>query len=233
VKRALGAAALCLGIAGGHAQDAKALKNEHEQRSYALGVNHAQSLRKHAIEVDAEVFSRGLKDGLGGGKTLLTQQQVRAIVVALQGTLREKQVARAGEKNRQDGDRFLAKNKANEGIVALKSGLQYKILTAGKGAKPTIDDTVVIHYRGMLLDGREFGSSYRAKAPASLALKSVIEGWRQALPLMPVGSKWRLFVPPKLAYGERTIGRGVGPNSTLIFDIELLDVVHQSLKSKR
>jgi FKBP-type peptidyl-prolyl cis-trans isomerase len=240
VKRGVGAAALCLAMACAHAQDAAALKNEQEQRSYALGMNHAMSLRKHAIAVDSELFSRGLKDALRGGSTLLTEEQMRTIVAAVQGELREKQVAHQAEaalglaeKNKNEGEDFLAKNKANDGVVALKSGLQYKILTSGKGAKPTIDDTVVIHYRGMLLDGREFGSSYRAQTPASLPLKSVIEGWKQALPLMPAGSKWRLFVPPKLAYGDRGVGRRVGPNSTLIFDVELFDVVRQSAKSKR
>ena len=219
---------------------ARALKSEQEQLSYALGMSQGHGYRKILIDVDADLFSRGLKDALAGGKTLLTEEQARAIVAAAKSELREKQLAQQteeararAEKNKREGEAFLAENKAKEGVVARESGLQYQILKAGNGRKPTIDDAVVVHYRGTLIDGSEFDNSRRRNTPATLALSKVIKGWSEALPLMPVGSTWRLFVPPNLAYGERAVGRGLGPNATLIFEVELLDVVKQRVASKR
>jgi FKBP-type peptidyl-prolyl cis-trans isomerase len=213
------------------AQDAPALKSEQEQFSYALGMNQANSLRKHSIKVDADLFSRGLKDTLAGGKTLLTEEQARAIVAALQSELKERQLAQQrqaararAENNEKEGEAFLAENKAKEGVVTLESGLQYKVLKSGDGKKPTLDDTVVCNYRGTLIDGKEFDSSYKRNQPATFAVKKVIKGWTEALQHMPVGSKWQLYVPSDLAYGERGAGRGIGPNATLIFEVELLAI---------
>lgn len=237
---AVGGGALWTGMLRAPGQDAAALKSGPEQLSYALGMNQANSLRKHSIEVDADLFNRGFKDALAGGKTLLTEEQARASVAALQRELKEKQLAQQreaaharAEKNKSEGEAFLAENKAKEGVVALESGLQYKILKAGNGRKPAIDDTVVVHYRGTLVDGTEFDSSHKRNGPASLPVKKVIKGWSEALQRMPVGSKWQLFIPPDLAYGERVVGRGIGPSSTLIFEVELLDVVKQAVGAKR
>ena len=208
------------------AQEAPALKTDKEKLSYALGMDLGTQLRLKAVEVDPAVFGKGLADALGGGKTLLTPDEVRALVTGLQDEMRRKvfaQVAQAAEKNKKDGDAFLASNKAKDGVVTLASGLQYQVLTAGNGKKPTADDTVVCHYRGTLIDGTEFDSSLARKEPATFQAKGVIRGWSEALQLMPVGSKWRLVVPPELAYGTRGKGN-IGPNATLVFEVELIAI---------
>jgi FKBP-type peptidyl-prolyl cis-trans isomerase FklB len=233
---AVGAVALAIGgaysmgILPGAAQDAAVLETEHQQRSYALGMSQANGFRKNSFDVDVDLFSQGLKDALAGGKTLLTEEQSRVIVAALQGELKDRQIARQrdeartlGVKNTGAGEAFLAANKENEGVVTLESGLQYKILKAGDGKKPTINDIVVVNYRGTLIDGTEFDSSQK-RGPTSLPVNKLIQGWSDALQLMPVGSKWQLFVPPNLAYGERAMGRVIGPNATLIFEVELLGI---------
>lgn len=188
-------------------------------------------LKKQAVEVDADVVARGLKDALAGEKILLTQEEIRGTLLALQNELRTRQVEAAkklAERSRQEGEAFLAANKAKESVVTLASGLQYKILQAGAGKKPTADDAVVGHYRGTLIDGKEFDSSYKHTEPTTFALKRVIKGWAEALQLMPVGSKWQLFVPPSLAYGERGAEGLIGPNATLIFDLELIAIKEKS-----
>jgi FKBP-type peptidyl-prolyl cis-trans isomerase FklB len=211
------------------------LKTDQEKLSYALAMNLAYQLRNQSVEIDLEVFAQGLKDALGGGKTLLTEGEGRALAVRLQEELRKKQLAAQAEKlkaeneeaeqNRKDGEAFLAANKSKEGVISLPSGLQYKILKTGEGATPTLDDTVICHYRGMLLDGTEFDTSYKeGKEPPAFPVKGVIAGWTEALQRMPVGSKWQLFVPSTLAYGSRAAGHTFGPNSTLIFEVELLSI---------
>ena len=157
----------------------------------------------------------------------MTEEQGRAAIAELQKELMQKQqaqVAVVAEKNKAEGQAFLEKNKTAEGVVILPSGLQYKILKAGEGKKPGLDDTVVCHYRGTLINGTEFDSSMKRKEPASFPVKGVIKGWTEALQLMPVGSKWQLFVPSNLAYGERGAGGAIGPNATLIFEVELLSI---------
>ncbi len=220
---------LLTGIAS--AQDASALKDQKARLSYALGMDLGTQLRTQSVEVDPDIFTQGLKASLSGSKTLLTQEESRAIITELQNEIRKKlmaqqaeKMAQAGEKNKKEGEAFLAANKAKEGVVTLESGLQYKILKAGEGKKPTIDDTVVCNYRGTLVDGTEFDSSYKRNQPATFAVKGVIKGWTEALQLMPVGSKWQLFVPASLAYGERGAGGAIGPNATLIFEVELLSI---------
>lgn len=211
-------------------EDSSALKSRKEKVSYALGMNLGNAVRKQSIETDTDLMIQGLKDTLSGGKTLLTEEEARVALVELQNELKSKQVASQGEKkkalgekNNKEGEAFLAQNKAKEGIVTLASGLQYKILSAGKGKKPGIDDTVVCHYRGTLIDGTEFDSSFKRGQPATFALKRVIKGWTEALQLMSVGSKWQLFIPASLAYGEHGT-RGIGPNATLIFEVELISI---------
>ncbi len=209
------------------AQDAPALKSPKEKLSYALGMDLGNQLRKQSIEVDAAIFTQGLKDAISAGKTLLTEEEARATITELQNELRKKQTEAAkvlGDKNKKEGDAFLAANKAKEGVVTLESGLQYKIMKTGDGKKPTADDTVVCNYRGTLIDGTEFDSSYKRNQPATFQVKGVIKGWTEALQLMPAGSKWQLFIPSSLAYGERGAGGSIGPNATLLFEVELISV---------
>jgi FKBP-type peptidyl-prolyl cis-trans isomerase len=209
------------------AQDAPALKSEKERLSYAMGMDLGGQLKVQSVDIDPALFAEGLKAALAGGKTLLTDAEAKAAISKLQLARVAKQAAAAqasGAKNKADGDAFLAANKAKEGVVTLPSGLQYKILTAGTGRKPTIDDTVACQYRGTLLDGKEFDSSYKRGQPATFPVKGVIKGWTEVLQLMPVGSKWQVFIPPALAYGERGAGADIGPHATLIFDIELVAI---------
>jgi len=209
------------------AQEAPALKTEKEKLSYAMGMDLGSQLKTRSVEIDPAIFGRGLADALAGSKTLLTAEEAKAIITELQKAMMAKQAEAAkvaGEKNKAEGDAFLAANKAKEGVVALTSGVQYKVLTAGTGKMPTIDDTVVCQYRGTLIDGKEFDSSYTRGQPITFAVKGVIKGWTEVLQLMPVGSKWQVFIPPNLAYAERGSGAMIGPNATLIFEIELVAI---------
>ncbi len=201
-------------------QQKTAFKTQQDKVSYALGMDLGNSLRKQAIQVDPAIFSQGLKDALSGVKTLLTEEEVRATIAQLQREMRDKLLAR----NKKEGEAFLAQNRTKEGVVTLPSGLQYKILKAGNGKKPTIEDTVVCHYRSTMLDGTEFDNSYKRNQTASFPVKGVIKGWTEALQLMTVGSKWQLFIPANLAYGDGGLGP-VSPNSTLIFEVELISIV--------
>ena len=190
-----------------------------------------QNLQKQSVPVDPAILTRGLKDGLAGSKTLLTDDEAQAAIKAVQEDLRAKmqeKAKEAGEVNKKEGDAFLAGNKAKEGVVTLPSGLQYKILKAGAGPKPAATDSVVCNYRGTLINGTEFDSSYKRGEPATFPVSGVIKGWTEALQLMPVGSKWQLFVPSDLAYGERGPSPDIGPNSTLIFEVELISIQDKS-----
>ena len=202
-----------------------------EKASYAIGMNWGTGLHRQNVEVDSAALIQGLKDALAGGKTLLTEEEARAAIMQLQSELQAKAQAKAaqeGEANKKEGDAFLAANKGKEGVVTLPSGLQYKILKAGTGPKPTATDSVVCNYKGTLINGTEFDSSYKRGEPATFPVTGVIKGWTEALQLMPVGSKWQLFIPSDLAYGARgTPGGPIGPNSTLVFEVELV-----SLKEK-
>jgi len=203
------------------------LGGEKEKLSYALGVKYGNGLKKESIEVDPALFKRGLEDALSNSKMLLTEEEIRQAVTVLQDELKSKRSAAQAEKrlqNAKEGEAFLAGNKTRDGVVTLPTGLQYRILKEGAGMKPTLNDTVVCHYRGSLIDGTEFDSSHKRNQPASLPLKKLIKGWRDALQLMPVGSKWQLFVPPSLAYGERGAGGVIGPNATLIFEVDLVSI---------
>jgi FKBP-type peptidyl-prolyl cis-trans isomerase FklB len=203
------------------------LKTPKDKTSYAIGLNIGKSLHHDAIDVDPAIVVRGLKDALAGGKTLLTDEEVKAAMTALQGEVRKRQEAQmevAGEANKKEGDEFLAVNKSREGVTTLPDGLQYKILKSGSGAKPTASDSVVCNYRGTLINGTEFDSSYKRGQPATFPVGGVIKGWTEVLQLMPVGSKWEVYVPSDLGYGTRGAGGAIGPNSTLIFEIELLSI---------
>src|SRR5580698_4126023 len=208
-------------------QDSSTLTTQGDKFSYALGMSLGANLRKQSIAVNEDLLARGLKDGLGGGKTLLTEEEARAVMTAAQAEIRKQQQEKAqqlGEANKKDGAAFLAANKAAAGVVTLPSGLQYKVIQAGTGPKPAATDTVTVNYRGTLLNGTEFDSSYKRGQPATFAVTGVIKGWTEALQLMPVGSKWQLFIPPDLAYGERGAGADITPNSTLIFEVELMSI---------
>ena len=208
-------------------QPVLALKTQKDKVSYALGANLGMNLHKQSVEVDPAIVLRGLKDALAARKMLLTDDEAKAALMQLQADVRNKQQEKmkvAGEMNRKEGVEFLAANKTKEGIVTLPSGLQYKILTEGTGPKPTSTDTVVCNYRGTLTSGTEFDSSYKRGQPASFPVIGVIKGWTEALQLMPVGSKWQLFVPSELGYGDRGAGSDIGPGATLIFEVELLSI---------
>ena len=196
------------------AQEAPALKSQKEKVSYALGMDLGNQFRRQSTDVDPALLCQGLKDALAGGKTLLTEEEARAAIGVLQNELAKKQAEAAkilAEKNKKEGEAFLAANKGKEGVVTLPSGLQYKILKQGEGPKPTADDTVVCHYRGTLVDGTEFDSSYKRNQPTPIVVKGVIKGWTEALQLMTVGSRWQLWIPAELAYGERSRGNSSGP----------------------
>jgi len=208
-------------------QSPLALKTDKDKVSYALGMNLGTNLHRDSIDIDTAVFLRALKDTLAGGKTLLTESETRAALMQLQTAVRAKQMEKmklAGEANKKEGDSFLAANKTKEGVVTLPSGLEYKILAEGTGPKPAATDTVVCNYRGTLVNGAEFDSSYKRGQPATFPVSGVIKGWTEALQLMPVGSKWQLFLPAELAYGERGPSPEIGPNSTLVFEVELLSI---------
>ncbi len=206
---------------------APALTTEKEKDSYALGLNIGRGLSKQPVDLDATAVARGVKDAMSGGKTLLTDEEAAAHLEQLKDQVQkatEAKMQQLGAENQKAGAAFLAENKTKEGVVTLPSGLQYKILTAGTGPKPTATDTVVCQYKGTLLDGTEFDSSYKRGQPATFAVGKVIKGWTEALQLMPVGSKWQIFIPADLAYGERGAGNVIPPNATLIFEVELVSI---------
>jgi FKBP-type peptidyl-prolyl cis-trans isomerase FklB len=207
------------------------LKTPKDKASYAIGMNIgkgvAAKLKQQPVDVDQAILLRGMKDALAGGKLLLTEEEERTVLMQLSLEARKKQEEQmkvAADANKKIGGEFLTANKAKDGVVTLPSGLQYKILTAGTGPKPTAADTVSCNYRGTLIDGSEFDSSYKRGQPASFALNQVIKGWTEALQLMPVGSKWQLFIPSDLAYGDPGRGPQIGPGAALIFEIELLSI---------
>lgn len=209
-------------------QGVTALTSTKQKASYAIGMNWGTGLHRQGIDVDSAALIQGMKDALGGGKTLLTEEEARAALMQLQSEMQAKQQAKAaqeGEANKKEGEAFLAANKGKEGVVTLPSGLQYKILKEGTGAKPTAADSVVCNYKGTLINGTEFDSSYKRGEPATFPVTGVIKGWTEALQLMPVGSKWQLVIPSDLAYGPRgTPGGPIGPNATLVFEVELISI---------
>jgi len=218
---------------------APALTTRKDKFSYALGMNIGTglgaNLKKQSVEVDSNLVSQGLKDTMSGGKTRLTQEEAQAVLKEVQTEVQKQQqekMKETADKNKAEGEAFLAANKAKDGVVTLPSGLQYKILTAGTGPKPTASDSVVCNYRGTLINGTEFDSSYKRGQPATFGVGQVIKGWTEALQLMPVGSKWQLFVPSSLAYGERGAGAEIGPDSTLIFEVELLSIQDKTKDDK-
>src|SRR5258705_5744653 len=200
------------------------LKTQKDKTSYAMGMNMGRGLRKQAIDIDPAIVARGLRDSFTNGKTLLSEEEERTLLTQLQNEGRKKQqeLAKvAGEANKKQGVAFLEAKKTKEGGGTLPSGLQYKVLQAGTGPKPAATDTVVCNYRGTLLDNTEVDRSYKRGQPATVPIGGGVKGWTEALQLMPVGSKWQLFIPADLAYGDRGAGGQIGPGATLIFEVEL------------
>jgi FKBP-type peptidyl-prolyl cis-trans isomerase FklB len=214
------------------------LKTKKDKTSYAVGMNVgkglASNLRQQSVEVDQAVLLRGLKDAFTGAKMLLTDDEAKAVLTQLQTEVRAKQQEKmkveqekmkvVAEANKKEGLDYLEANKSKGGVVALPSGLQYKILTEGTGSKPAATDTVVCNYRGTLIDGTEFDSSYKRGQPLTIQLNRVIKGWTEAMQLMPVGSKWQIFIPSDLGYGDGGQPPTIGPGATLIFEVELLSI---------
>ncbi len=208
------------------------LTTQKDKASYAIGMNIGAGLRRQSVDIDPSILERGLKDALTGSKPLLTDDEARAVLAALQTQMRQQaqqKMLAVGEANKKAGDAFLAANKSKEGVVTLPSGLQYKVLQQGAGPKPTASDNVVINYRGKLIDGTEFDSSFKRGQPATFPVGRIIKGLSEAIQLMPVGSKWQLYVPAELAYGDRGAGAEIGPNSTLVFDVDLLSIAQNQL----
>jgi FKBP-type peptidyl-prolyl cis-trans isomerase FklB len=206
-----------------NAQENLVLKNQKDKMSYIIGMDIGNNLKKQSIDVEPNILVKGVKDALTGGKPLLTEQEIRETMTAFQNEMRVKQEVVA-RKNKEQGDSFLAENKKKEGVKTLQSGLQYKVIKVGVGKKPKLNDYVTTHYRGTLIDGTEFDSSYKRGQPATFQVSGVIPGWTEALQLMETGAKWQLFIPSNLAYGERGSGGVIGPNATLIFEIELISI---------
>jgi FKBP-type peptidyl-prolyl cis-trans isomerase FklB len=209
------------------AKEDTVLKNEKDRLSYAIGMDIGNGLKSQNIDLNPEIVAQGIWDALSGGKTLMKEQEYRDTITAFKQEMQQKQKAQMkefSEKNQKDGEKFLAENKTGEGIITLPSGLQYKVIKAGTGKSPKSSDTVTVNYRGTLINGTEFDSSYRRGQPASFKVGGVIPGWTEALQLMKVGAKWELYIPSNLAYGARGAGRNIGPNSTLIFEVELISV---------
>jgi FKBP-type peptidyl-prolyl cis-trans isomerase FklB len=198
------------------------LKDQKDKVSYSIGLNVGINLSKQKIPVNPDALAAGVRDGLAG-KPRLTEEQVRETMMAFEKDMVEKQ-KQAGEKNATEGAKFLEENKKKEGIKTTASGLQYKVLKEGSGPQPKETDTVTVNYKGTLLDGTEFDSSYKRNEPATFGLNQVIKGWTEGVQLMKKGSKYQFFIPANLAYGERSPGGSIPPNSTLTFEVELLDI---------
>ncbi len=209
------------------AQQTTQLKDEKDKVSYSIGLDIGSTFKKQSMDINLDALNAGLKDAVSGNKPLLTEEQVKETMTAYSKTMMEKQAAvnkEAAAKNGAEGEKFLAENKSKEGVKTTQSGLQYKVVKEGNGPTPKESDTVVTHYRGTLINGKEFDSSIARNEPATFPVNRVIKGWTEALQLMKVGSKYQLFIPASLAYGERGAGQDIGPNQTLIFDVELLEI---------
>lgn len=225
-------AAIAVGVAacsgGGSVAPKANLATKADSISYAIGVNMGGSFKAQEIEIDMSAFNAGILDAMSedSAAVKLTEEQLQAVFMSFQQEMQEKQMAKIAEmsqKNLEEGDAFLKENATKEGVMTTASGLQYKVITEGTGAKPNTNSEVVVHYRGRLLDGSVFDSSYERGEPATFPLGNVIEGWIEGLQLMNAGSKYELYIPSTLAYGEQG-NQVIPPNATLIFEVELLEV---------
>ncbi len=224
---------VCLALAASpvFAGEKLELKTQKDKVSYAIGLDVGNGLKKNEVDVDPDIVAKAIKDILSGNKPLMTEQEVKTTILDLQKDVQAKQQERMkaqGDKNKKEGEAFLAQNKTKDGVKTLPSGLQYTVITEGKGKSPKASDTVTVQYRGTLIDGTEFDSSYKRGQPATFPVGGVIKGWTEALQLMKEGSKWQLFIPSDLAYGASgTQGGPIGPNAVLIFEVELVSIKAQ------
>jgi FKBP-type peptidyl-prolyl cis-trans isomerase FklB len=203
-----------------------AFNSKSDTLSYAIGASVGRNFKKEDFTINQKIFTQGMNDGLSGAKLKMTESEFKSVLTAFQSEMRREMASNQKEKsvkNKQKADEYLAANGKNAGVITLPSGVQYKILKAGDGQKPMESDVVDVNYRGTLLDGTEFDASLPGK-PASLKLAQLISGWKEALRLMPTGSKWQLFIPAAHAYGDRGVGTDIGPNEMLVFDVELLSI---------
>lgn len=225
-------ACLCIAFFGcaslAQAQNEKSqLKDQKQKVSYGIGYNLGQNLMRDNLDLDPQVLAKGIMDAMTKQKPQMTEDEIRSTLLAFQQQLQkdaQAKMQKAAQANVAKGKKFLADNAKKEGVKTTKSGLQYKVIKSGSGKTPKLDDRVTTHYRGTLIDGTEFDSSYKRNQPATFPVNGVIGGWTEALQLMKEGDKWQLFIPSDLAYGERGSGPDIGPNEVLIFDIELLKV---------
>lgn len=210
-----------------NAEENLVLKNQKDKVSYIIGMDIGKNFMKQSVDIDPDILMKGLKDALSGRKPLLTDQEARETMTVFQKEMMAKQEVLAkklGEKNKKEGEAFLAENKKKEGVKTLPSGLQYRVIKEGTGRKPKATDKVLTHYLGTLIDGTEFDSSYKRGTPTSFKVNEIIPGWTEALQLMKEEAKWQLFIPSNLAYAERGAGHDIGPNATLIFEVELISI---------
>ncbi|MGH8592406.1 MAG: FKBP-type peptidyl-prolyl cis-trans isomerase [Gammaproteobacteria bacterium] len=214
---------LALAVAGAGVAEEAVLNTEKAKFSYAVGLQIGQSLIRQGVEIDTEAFALALQDSLAGREPRLPAAELQAVMQKQEQAIKKRQQA-AAEINSAAGRRFLEENKNKEGVHELPNGLQYKVIKEGSGNRPQRSDSVNVHYRGTLIDGREFDSSYRRGEPTTVRLNGVIKGWQETLPRMREGSKWQIFLPPELAYGQGGAGAVIGPNETLIFEIDLIAV---------
>jgi len=208
-------------------EEQASLKDKVERYSYAIGISIGNKINQQGIDINTDLLMKGLKDGLSGGRGLLNDAEYVEVLTTLSKEVtakQEEEMKKLGDKNKLDGQRFLDENKKKEGVKTLTSGLQYKVIKEGKGKIPKATDTVTVHYQGTLIDGNEFDSSIKRGEPATFPVDGVIRGWTEALQLMKEGAKWQLFIPSDLAYGEKGAGNVIGPNETLIFDVELISI---------
>jgi len=200
-----------------------------EKISYALGLDIGNNLKSLGSDIDVDILIQSIRDTLQANKSLMSQTEVTQALQEFSSRMQAKQSGHTPEEasqNQAAGDKFLSENKTKPGVTATESGLQYKVITEGSGRKPAATDQVTVHYRGTLIDGTEFDSSYGRGKPTTFALNQVIPGWTEGLQLMNVGSKYEFYIPANLAYGSRGAGKTIGPNSTLIFQVELLKIAN-------
>lgn len=216
-------ATVLLALPVGAQEKSPELKDLKDKVSYSIGLNIGLNFKKQNVDLNTDALQAGVKDALSGKKPLLSENEVRETMTAFSKDMTEKQ-KQAGEKNRGEGEKYLADNKKKDGVKTTASGLQYKVQKEGSGPSPTATDTVTVNYRGTLIDGTEFDSSYKRGEPATFPVGGVIKGWTEALQLMKKGSKYQLFIPAGLAYGERGAPPDITANSALIFEVELIDI---------
>ena len=199
------------------------LKDHKQKFSYSVGYRLALSLKAEGLDVDADAFSTAMKDALSGGKAALTDEEMQAALTE-ERDIQLKTLQDKIAENKKAGDKYRAENAKKEGVTTLENGIQYKVITSGKGKQASADSQVTVHYRGTLVNGTEFDSSYKRDKPATFGLTGVIKGWQEVVPKMKVGDKWQVVIPPELGYAEKGAGNVIGPGETLLFEIELLEV---------